>query len=123
MHGNYQNRQNRFKDEMSKAVAAPVQDSTSVESVATEAAAPVIVEPKAIKAEPAKKSDVIGVVIGCTKLNVRERPTPNANVVATISVESEVMVDLRHSTSAFYKVCNAAGIEGFCMKKYIEIRH
>lgn len=121
MHGNYQNRQNRFRDEMNKASVTSVEEQTLAEPVITEVEAPVIIETKAAEPEPTKKSEIIGVVIDCTKLNVRERPSSDANVVATISVGSEVMVDTRKSTSAFYKVCNAAGIEGFCMKKYVEI--
>jgi hypothetical protein len=32
------------------------------------------------------------------------------------------MIDEKESTEEFYKVCTAAGIEGFCMKKFIAIQ-
>lgn len=72
--------------------------------------------------EEHQKVKVTGVVTDCTKLNVRAEPNPNADVVAVISMLTEVVVDTDASTSGFYKICTAAGIEGFCMRKYIAIR-
>lgn len=79
-------------------------------------------KPCAPPAEEARKIETIGVVTDCTKLNVRAEPDPNADVVVVISMLTEVVVDTDTSTSEFYKICTAAGIEGFCMRKYIAIR-
>ena len=63
-----------------------------------------------------------GVVTDCLRLNVRKEADRNAEVVTVLDALSEVMVDMGESTDEFYNVCTAAGIEGFCMKKYIAIR-
>jgi uncharacterized protein YgiM (DUF1202 family) len=64
----------------------------------------------------------IGLVANCKKLNVREKPTVEAPVVCEIVCQTEVMIDEKESTEEFYKVYTAAGIEGFCMKKFIAIQ-
>lgn len=65
---------------------------------------------------------VAGVVTDCLRLNIRKEPSPNGEVLTVIDALSEVMVDINGSSDAFYKVCTIAGIEGFCMKKYIALR-
>mgnify|MGYP000707620912 CR=1 FL=1 len=65
---------------------------------------------------------LIGIVIDCKNLNVREQPDGEADVLGTISADSEVLIDENEPTSEFYKVCTASGLEGFCMKKYIVIQ-
>ena len=56
------------------------------------------------------------------KLNVREEPVvdPN-NILGTIDKGVEVIIDVEESTDDFYKVCTAKGLEGFCMKQYIQV--
>ena len=66
--------------------------------------------------------DKIGFVSNCKKLNVREKPTVEAPVVCEIVCQTELMIDEKESTEEFYKVCTAAGIEGFCMRKFIAIQ-
>lgn len=63
-----------------------------------------------------------GVVVGCKSLLIRSNPDKNAAIVTVISAGSEVTIDKEHSTEEFYKVCNKAGVKGFCMKRYIRIR-
>lgn len=65
---------------------------------------------------------LLGIVANCKKLNVRERPTVHAPVVCEIVCQTELMIDEKESTEEFYKVCTAAGVEGFCMKKFIAIQ-
>ena len=62
-----------------------------------------------------------GVVTDCVRLNVREAPSINAEVVCEIDCSSDMIVYEEESTEEFYKVCTAAGVEGFCMKKFITI--
>ena len=71
--------------------------------------------------EPETDDSVIGIVTGCAKLNVREGAAVNAAVLTTIPEGSEVQIDILDSTDEFYKVCTATGVEGFCMKKFINI--
>lgn len=65
---------------------------------------------------------LVGIVIDCKNLNVRNQPDGEADVLGTISADSEVLIDEGDSTSEFYKVCTASGLEGFCMKKYIAVQ-
>lgn len=62
-----------------------------------------------------------GVVTDCVRLNVREAPNIESNVVCEIDCSSDMIVYEEESTEDFYKVCTATGVEGFCMKKYIMI--
>lgn len=65
---------------------------------------------------------VIGVVTNCLRLNVRKQPDGNADVIDVIDMLTEVSVDMENSTDTFYKICLAAGIEGYCAKEFIAIR-
>ena len=64
----------------------------------------------------------IGFVTNCKKLNVREKPRTDATIICEVDYQTEVMIDEKESTEEFYKVYTAAGVEGFCMKKFIAIR-
>lgn len=73
--------------------------------------------------EPVMESDVlIGIVEGCSQLNVRVLPDANARIVCAINSGTELMIDQPSSNEEFYKICTSAGIEGFCMKKFISVR-
>lgn len=63
-----------------------------------------------------------GIVTDCIKLNVRELPNKDANILCEILVLTEVQINEEESTEEFFKICTATGVEGFCMKKYIVIR-
>ena len=62
-----------------------------------------------------------GVVTDCAKLNVRAEPSVDAEVVCVISAATELLVDEAESTEDFYKICTAAGVEGYCMRKFITV--
>jgi len=64
----------------------------------------------------------IGFVTNCKKLNIREKPRTDATIICKVDYQTELMIDEKESTEEFYKVCTAAGIEGFCMKKFIAIQ-
>lgn len=69
---------------------------------------------------PVEKPKVItGVVSGCERLNVRSNPDASADVLCTIDRGTEVVIDKKGSTKDFYKICTAAGVDGFCMKQFI----
>ena len=76
------------------------------------------------EAAPAEvmKSFTAGVVTECLKLNVRKKPSADAEVLVTIDALSKVMVDMAESTNDFFKVVTETGIEGFCMRKYIALK-
>lgn len=62
---------------------------------------------------------IAGIVVDCTKLNVRTEPSIVADVVCVLDVDSELEVDLNKSNNDWYKICTAIGAEGYCMRKYI----
>lgn len=64
---------------------------------------------------------VTGRVVECAKLNVREKPLPNAAILGVLIVGSLVVIDEEESTTNFYKVCTESGLEGYCAKEYVRI--
>ena len=90
-----------------------VVDTTPAVISEPEVAAPIVTEVEAPKN--------LGKVIDCVKLNVREEPSAKASVVFEIPVGSTVFIDETCSTDEFYKICTEHGVEGYCMKKFIEI--
>lgn len=72
--------------------------------------------------EMSESSKVYGVVTDCLRLNIRMKPDKEAEVATIVTCLDEIEVDLDASTDEWYAVCTAAGIEGFCMKKFIAIR-
>ena len=56
------------------------------------------------------------------KLNVREEPDIEANIIYEADAGNEFLIDIGKSTEDWFSVCNSCGIEGFCMKKYIIIK-
>ena len=92
---------------------------------------PSVVEPEAALNEEEAKTlqedeittvTAIGVVVGCEKLNVRETPDSSGKIACVIEKGSQVCIDETESTDEWYKVCAKNGIEGFCMKKFIEVQ-
>lgn len=92
---------------------AVVSEPEVVAPIVNEVAAPVVPEVETPKN--------LGKVVGCVKLNVREEPSTKAPVVFEISVGSMVFIDETCSTDEFYKICTEHGVEGYCMKKFVEI--
>lgn len=63
---------------------------------------------------------VNGVVVNCAKLNIREEPDTHADVVCVLDVMSEVMIEVNKSDNEWLKVHTAAGVEGYCMRKFVD---
>ena len=63
---------------------------------------------------------VTGTVVNCTKLNIRANPSATANVVCILEVNSEMQIDVSKSNNEWFSVCTATGIEGYCMRKFVE---
>ena len=92
----------------------------------------VITEPE-VTTEPVTQNDsennddhsgtnIIAVVTNCTKLNVRKEAKKDAEVVCVINKGTELALDLDTSTEDFYKVSTSNGVEGYCVKDFIEIK-
>ena len=63
---------------------------------------------------------VEGTVVNCAKLNVRAEPTTDAAVVCVLDAMSEIEIDVAKSTDEWFKVCTAIGVEGYCMRKFVD---
>lgn len=82
----------------------------------------IVKENEEVIEEPVKEAEFkMGKVVNCEMLNVRERPSAKAAVICTINRNTDVEIDDAKSTSDFYKISIASGIEGFCMKRFIEV--
>ena len=78
-------------------------------------------EPKVEEPEIEEPEPIIGVVTDCIKLNVRARPNQTAMILGVITAATELIIIEEESTRDFYKICTSAGLEGYCMKKFISI--
>lgn len=66
---------------------------------------------------------IFGVVTDCLCLNIRSGPSSDSQILSELQCLSEVEIDNNKSTEDWYHICNASGIEGYCMKKYIAIKN
>ncbi len=90
----------------------------AVDEAAVEAAD----EQQSAKAEAAESDDIFGTVTECLRLNIRRKPSKDAEIIAIAGCLDKVKIDPDASTDEWYAVCTVAGAEGFCMKKFIAIR-
>lgn len=80
-----------------------------------------VVEEQVVEAE--EKADALfGVVTDCLKLNIREEPDKDSDVMTVVTCLEELMIDMEKSTDDWYAVCTVSGLEGFCMKKFVAVR-
>lgn len=79
-------------------------------AIETEVEAETVIEP------------VIGHVSGCGKLNIRNKPNTSGDVLYEAVLKSELVIDLDKSTTDWYYVCTPAGVEGYCMKKFVTLK-
>lgn len=73
---------------------------------------------------PVKKKTpklVTGVVVKCQRLNVREQMFIGAKVLCELPVSSKVKVIANEHHDEWYHVFTESGIEGFCMRKFVEV--
>lgn len=119
---NYSAMSAKTEEPVVEEAVTPVEETAEVVETVEEESVEVIEEPVVeVKEDPVVEEPkaVIGVVSGCAKLRVRKAANTDADVVCEIDAGSEVEIDEAKSTFGFYKVCTAAGFEGFCMKKFI----
>lgn len=64
---------------------------------------------------------IIGTVYECSKLNIRDIPGTDGNIVCTVPAGTQLMIDGDRSTVDWVKVYTEAGLEGYCMGEYITI--
>lgn len=67
-------------------------------------------------------ANLTGIVAGCEKLYVRKKANKDSEPLCVINKGAEVVIDTTKTSKDFYKVCTSAGVEGYCMKKFISIK-
>lgn len=63
---------------------------------------------------------VTGMVVGCSKLNVRAEADLFSNIVCVLDNRSEIAIDVNKSNGDWFYICTATGVEGYCMRKFVE---
>lgn len=74
--------------------------------------------------EAPKKESKVGIVVNCEKLNIRRSPlkdSDGANIITELLSGIAVVIDEDESTPDFYKVITETGLEGYCMRRFIEL--
>lgn len=106
---NYTQYSNKKKDEIvtADAVVEPV-EMPPVDLV--EEAVETVALPKTVD----------GIVVNCGKLNVRVEPSIDSDIVTVLNAMSEIEINVAESTGEWFKVCTATGIEGYCMRKFVD---
>ena len=75
--------------------------------------------------ESPKKESKVGIVANCEKLNLRRSPlkdSDGANIITELLPGVAVVIDEDESTPNFYKVITEDGLEGYCMRQFIEVK-
>ena len=73
--------------------------------------------------KPASKpKTVTGIVSGCIKLNVRVKPNTTATALCTVDAKTELKIDETKSNKDWFYVCTTVGVEGYCMRKFVEVK-
>lgn len=66
---------------------------------------------------------LVGIVSGCAKLNIRAAASTTADVVTVVNEDTVLMIEYPvDQNSDWFKIYTETGVEGFCMKKFVEIR-
>lgn len=65
---------------------------------------------------------VIGTVVDCNSLNVREHPDRKADVLTILMAGTDVQIAIDEKLAEWYHVYTATGLDGFCMKNYIALK-
>ena len=75
--------------------------------------------------ETPKKESKVGIVANCEKLNLRRSPLKDcdgANIITELRPGVAVVIDEDESTPNFYKVITEDGLEGYCMRQFVEVK-
>ena len=54
------------------------------------------------------------------RLNIREKPDIGSSILCVAEANSELMIE-EDASKEWFKVCTVLGVEGYCMKKFVDI--
>lgn len=118
----------QYSKKNNEVIEAPVVETDDVEVTVTpanvdpipEVDSTIVTEKTEKKPDP-KPVNVTGTVVNCAKLNVRAKADVTADVVCVLNAASEIEVNVAKSTKDWVKVCTATGIDGYCMRKFVNV--
>lgn len=61
-----------------------------------------------------------GVVTGCARLNIRKKASVKSDVVYIVDAKTKLTI-LESDNTKWFKVCVKPGVEGYCMKEYVNV--
>lgn len=128
------NKKNQKTDAQKKS--GPIVDDLVPEETTKAAAAitpidvntEVVVEPVEVKMEVdtvdtvTLPSEVTGVVVNCSKLNIRSEASRNGKVVTIVNSGSTLYIDTIKSDNEWLCVCTDDGVIGYCMRQYVDAK-
>lgn len=108
----------------SKQSKKPEETSMPAEPVVSMSKQASVLEPEETPASNAvaKPEPITGVVDNCIRLNVREKPSIDAEILTALEAGSEVRLLKDEIENGFYKICTASGLEGYCMCGYVVLK-
>ena len=71
--------------------------------------------------EAPKKESKVGIVAHCLKVNLRSEAITGNNIITVLPAGTALVIDEDETTDKFYKVTTETGLEGYCMKQFIEL--
>lgn len=74
------------------------------------------------KEEVTEENIIIGTVINCKILNVRKQPSKSSEVICTVRVTEEVIINKAKSIENWFNIKTKSNIEGFCMKDFVNVK-
>lgn len=116
---NYSQYSNKHNDKLVEEEVKMVEEAVEPKVEPVMATPEVKMEP-VVEAPKPKAKTATGVVSGCMKLNVRANPKSDADVLCVLDANSEMKIDMNKSTDEWYCVRTAAGVDGYCMKKFVK---
>lgn len=63
-----------------------------------------------------------GIVDNCFKLNIREKPSCESNIISVVNADTVLTVNKSKSVKDWFHITTMTGSSGYCMKKYITIK-
>ena len=108
-YSNYSKKEKELKEEVIETVETEPVKEDVIETVETEH----------VK-EDVKESTLQGVVFNCERLNIRKGPNKKEDVLCIVDKGSKLTINDK-TTKDWFKVTTEDGVEGFCMKKFVEV--
>ena len=102
-----------------------VEETTNEIEETTEEVTDEVTEPEVIVPSienNVENNEVIGKISGFEKLYVRKEASKDSEPVGIVTDKDDLSIDVAHSTDDFYKVITSNGLEGYCIKQFINIK-